>query len=582
MTLPGGPLDEAAAPPSADVVAVEALLQTLMKGLRATQLYLPNNPVYQQAMANVRKAFEPVWEAMDELSLGVAETHLVFDGEPVLDQPSKNESFAWVLFKDGVRSLTLKHGVEEAEIAAFLSVIHRARNLPADAEDDLLTLLWEQEFEFVTYHAMDTPMEDAMPLAPSDEPLQAAQLPGGDVQHAVEEEVREEEAEATEGEEGGAPERPKGIVNLEDFDSTLYFLDENDISYLQDEVEREYKQDLRANVLAILFDLLELQTYSTVRAELISIVENFIPYLLGVGDFRSVASVLRELRVILERARELIPEQRAALEGLPARLSEPDAVAQLLQSLDEAVVHPTEEELSGLFRELRPEALETILAWLPRLSNQRVRDLLHQAVRRIATAHPEEISKALGSEDETVVIETVRLARELKLPPVVPALGGVLIRSSSGDLKVAAVEALATIGTPSAMQQLERAVEDEHRDVRVAAARTLASKGHRAALPRIEAALGGKQLKSADLTEKTAFFEAFGMLAGAAGVNTLRPLLSTGGFMKKKEDPETRACAAMALGKIGTPEARELLEGLRGDKEALVRNAASKALREGR
>jgi HEAT repeat protein len=57
-------------------------------------------------------------------------------------------------------------------------------------------------------------------------------------------------------------------------------------------------------------------------------------------------------------------------------------------------------------------------------------------------------------------------------------------------------------------------------------------------------------------------------------------LESRGGFLKRKEDPETRACAAMALGKIGTAEAREILRGAAQDKEALVRNAVNKALRE--
>jgi HEAT repeat protein len=53
-----------------------------------------------------------------------------------------------------------------------------------------------------------------------------------------------------------------------------------------------------------------------------------------------------------------------------------------------------------------------------------------------------------------------------------------------------------------------------------------------------------------------------------------------GGFLKKKEDPETRACAAMALGKIGGEEAKKTLQGSVQDKEPLVRNAVSKALRE--
>jgi HEAT repeat protein len=36
----------------------------------------------------------------------------------------------------------------------------------------------------------------------------------------------------------------------------------------------------------------------------------------------------------------------------------------------------------------------------------------------------------------------------------------------------------------------------------------------------------------------------------------------------------------MALGKIGTPEARKALNAAAGDKEPLVRNAVAKALKE--
>ena len=142
------------------------------------------------------------------------------------------------------------------------------------------------------------------------------------------------------------------------------------------------------------------------------------------------------------------------------------------------------------------------------------------------------------------------------------------------------MDALAAIGSPSAMQQLEKAVSDRHRDVRVAAVRVLGNRGHRAAFQRIEAAVLGKELKAADLTEKMVFFEAYGLLAGPTAIQRLKPMLSSGGFMRKKQDPETRACAAMALGKIGTPDARDLLQKAGSDKDPLVRNAVSKALRE--
>jgi hypothetical protein len=356
------------------VEEVTNLMQVLVKALRAIQLYLPNNPVYQRATENLRAGFGPVWEYTDDLELEVRENDLVWDETAVLTQDNKSDSIPWILFKDGIRRVTILKGAEDEEIARLLQVIHRTRTLDPDAGDDLLTLLWEQDFQLVKYDFVEMGMEEVAPLAREEEPTIA---PPQEVRQQVEEEAAEEQ--------------PQPIVSIDDFDSTLYFLDEREIEYLKGEIEREYQQDLRGNVLSMLFDLLELQTYGTVRAELLSIVENFIPYLLAVGDFRSVAYILREIRVVLERAREVMPEHREKLVELPGTLSKQEALGQLLQSLDEATVHPTEDELGELFRELRPAALNTVLAWLPRLTNERVRSLLYGAARRLAQAYPREL-----------------------------------------------------------------------------------------------------------------------------------------------------------------------------------------------
>ena len=552
------------------------MLQVISKGMRATQLYLPNNPVYQRAVDNIRTAFRQIWQATDDLIFDIGETEIRWEDNAIYSQDQRNESIAWTLFKDGVRSLTFRPGVEDAEIVRFLAVLQQAKNLQADAPDDLLTLLWAEDFQFVTYTFRELVSENAVPIERADKSAATfaggGGTPGGEggsadpatVRHQVEEE---------------APPKREGLVSIDDFDTTLYFLDDKEIDYLHKEIEREYAQDLRGNVLAMLFDLLELQTYGTVRAELISIVENFIPYLLGAGDFRSVAFILRECKTILQRARDLIPEHRQVLEGLPTRLSQPDALSQLLQSLDEATSHPTEEELSELFGELRADALGTLMGWLPKLNNERVKSLVQASAERLAQAYSAEVLKALASADPNVQLEMVRLAGRLKLPGAPDGMGPLLERGER-ELKLAVVEALTTISSPGATRLLEKAIDDQERDVRIAAVKFLGQRGHRNAFSRIEAAVTGNKLKDADLTEKMTFFEAYGALAGEAGIATLEKLLAKGGLLARKEDPETRACAAMALGKIRTPAAREILQKVAQDKEPLVRNAVSRALRE--
>lgn len=562
---------------------VEELLQTGIKALRAHQLYLPNNPVYQRAIEAFRAAFQPVWAALPELVLDVYESELRWSGHVVYEQANRSESIAWVLYKDGVRSVTFFPSVEEDEIIGLLDVLHRARTLQSEDSDDLLTLLWEKDFQLIRYAFQDLMTEGSGP--PLGAPVEGGAPPPKEarfVRQALQEDVGDasgRSADAAAGEE--ATPRREGMVSSGDFDTTLYFLDEKEIAYLKKEVEREYTQDLRRNVLAMIFDVLELQPYPTVRAELISIIDSFLPYLLGAGDFPAVAYVLREVKVVLERAREVLPEQRQALEELPGRLSKEETLSQLLQSLDEAQAHPAPEELAELFGELRGEALPTMFAWLPRLTDARVRDLLELAVRRLAAANVGRVVEAIGGQDPAMVSEAVALTGKLKLQQAVPALVAVAGAHAERGIRLAAVQALAEIGSPGATQGLERSLEDDDREVRLAAVRILGQRKHRPALAKISDLVQGKDVRARDLTEKMAFFETYGALVGEEGVGILAAMLNSGGFLKKREDPETRACAAMALGRIGSPAALEALRKAADAKEALVRNAVNRALRGG-
>ena len=49
----------------------------------------------------------------------------------------------------------------------------------------------------------------------------------------------------------------------------------------------------------------------------------------------------------------------------------------------------------------------------------------------------------------------------------------------------------------------------------------------------------------------------------------------------RREDPDLRACAAVALGRVATDRARSVLRKAAEDKEVVVRTAVNRALRGG-
>ena len=541
---------------------VSELIQSIVKALRAFQMYLPNNPIYQRAIQNVRNALAPIWAVTDELVLGIGETDMLWEEHSVYHQLNKSESVAWSLFKDGMRELTIHKGAEVEELPRLLATINKARFLPADAGDDLLTLLWALEFEHIKYRFVDFFTEGGGEL-----PGPSGPAGGSATEGERKSLVAQEAAEVT-----------KGLVTLDDVDSTLYFLDDDEIRYLARELEEEYRRDVRGSALNVLFDLMETQPEGGVRDEVLGVLEQLFPNLLASRDFRSGAAVLRESKLLKDRAANLRLEQIQRLDGFVIRLSEPSIVGQVLQSLDEASGLGLDEDAAGVLRELRATALEPLVSWLPNLSSAPLKKMLEGVIDKLASANINEVQRLLRQPDSPALAGVIALCGRLQLHHAVPGFTEIIAHPDPA-IRLAVVQTLSQLGTPGALTLLDRAIEDTDRGVRLAAVRGVSARGYKGALRRIEGVVLGKVPKGMDLTEKMAFFEAYGAIAGAAGLKPLSTILFQRGLLKMKEPPEPRACAAMALGRIKSAEARELLQRAVEDKELVVRNAVNRALR---
>jgi HEAT repeat protein len=560
--------------PPFPVAPVEEVLRQLDKTVRARQLYRENNPTYLRAIDALRAAFEALWALTPSITLEVTAADFRWHGRVVHQQAEKaTDSLPWLCYKDGIREITWHHGVEQREIERFIELVPLVRRASA-GDLDLVSLLWELELTAFEYRFVDAG-HDGVSLP------EAADAPGRLNDAGVSAAQIDEDVHASsEGESGGEPAaRPAGVVSMDDFDSTLYFLDEAEATYIRTELEAEYASDRRRIVVDALFDIFELQADEAVRREVVDLLGQLLLHLLAAAEFTTVAYLLREIRTVSERARELSPDSRASLEALGVRLSAPETLRQLLLQLDDTRDRPAGDDLSILFAELQPTALETVLSSLSSVRDARLRELLATAAERLASANTTELVRLIASSDRVVSVEAMRRAGGMRTAAAVAPLARML-SDPDREIRVVAVQALIEIGSPGSLQMLDRALTDADRDVRVQAVRALAARGQRAALVRVEAIVRGKEIRSADLGERMAFFEAYGALCGDTGVTFLDSLLNgRSGFMGRREDPELRACAALALGRIATPKSRESLERAVAEKDAVVRSAVTKALR---
>ena len=554
------------------LAGVKELFVDLGKALRAYQLYHENNPVYQRFVSALRDTFRKVWETEDKLTVTVEESRLLLHGADVYVNESRTDSLAFLLYKDGIREVTFIPGIEEEELERLLGILYRVRHVGPEG-DDLLTILWEESLQNFRYYYIDF-LAEGVEVPEAGQGAEAYQFAA-----AREGELAEEEAE--EGEEGAEGEASEAVatVDRESFNPTLYALDPKEMEQLEREIDLETNRDLRGDVLSALFDRLEEPDNPERQSGILAIFRTVLPNFLGRGALDAAARVLEELRTMEARADVFDEERRAEVGMLLDELSATETVEELVRALEDGSVTPDPGQLGDYLSHLRSGALGPLLRASETVVVKELQPVLRKAVEGIARRNRGVLVELLRSDDGLTAAGAARLAGGLQVTEAGPMLQD-LLRHADPAVRLAGVEAAIALRASMVAGALQDVLTDPDRDVRIAAARALGKLRYRPAARRFRSVLASKEVRAADITEKIAFFEGYGELGDPDAIPLLDRLLNGKGLLGRREPAELRAAAALALGKMGTPEARAVLLKAATEEEPVVRSAVNRALRE--
>jgi hypothetical protein len=556
----------------AHVAAVQSLFATLGKTFRAYQLYDENNPVRRRFIDQLRTEFLQLWQGLDRLVVRVDEDHLYLGGAEVYRSESRNDSLAFLFFKDGVREVTFLPGIETHEIEQFLGVLQKARKLVPEG-DDLLTVLWETDLRFFEYQYVDLLAEGVALPEPGRGNTQA------ELQRVLEGEEEEDPAAAERRSDGAPEEQPAPqTVNQGDFNPTLYALDRREMEAVTEELKKELARDTRADVLNALFDRLEEPSNRARQSEILGILSTLLPNFLSRGALMPATGVLQEL-ARLESTPGVFDAQRLAeSRAILDRVSAPEAIQELIQALFSGTIRASSAQLGAFLQFLRGGALSPLLRASETVEHKELQAVLRKAVQGIANRNRAAVVKLLEEQDPVLAAGAARLAGDMQIAEAGPALTHLLTHSDKA-VRLAAVEAAVTLKASTVAGALVKSLEDPEREIRIAAAKALGALQYRPAAKSLGAIVRSRAIRTADISEKVAVFEAFGIVADRDGLDVLDELLNGKGFLGKREPTEIRAAAALALGRVAGPEARAALERATQDDDPVVRSNVNRALR---
>ncbi|RME03299.1 MAG: HEAT repeat domain-containing protein [Planctomycetota bacterium] len=137
-----------------ELKSVKNLLKNFDRAEKGLSLYPPHSEILKGFLDELVQSFERHLENYPVLEFTISSTTLTCRGEVVYENHDRNKSMAFRLFQSGLRKLAFQSGLEREEILTFLDILKRGQSLE-NTDDDVVTLLWEEDCPHINYMTID-------------------------------------------------------------------------------------------------------------------------------------------------------------------------------------------------------------------------------------------------------------------------------------------------------------------------------------------------------------------------------------------------------------------------------------------
>jgi hypothetical protein len=563
---------------SRNVGFVRELVRLLVKTQKAQRLYDSKNAVAERLELDLYERMSTFVSEEGEVQLVVLESQLRCEDAVVFESPDRTDSLAFLLYRDGIRRLSFSPGLELQELRAFLRCLNRVALLTND-QDDLVTLLWEQDFHSIRYFAIEE-------LARSESyPHLSDQLVTG---------------ESPEGSSDGAAGSPAEAVSLDLKQpvSTVPVeacrLESGEIEAMQKELLVEERAPFRQLVSELALELILLEDGEDEQGEISEEIVEIVDRLIADGDVAEVVGMHEHIEGLATMIFAGATSAQKLSSELTQALAEPERFERLMERVE--VVHaPRPEALTVFLARLGSSASSLLLPWMRRFSSPPYRRAVTGALLYLPNGGLGILREGLPLGPPPVEPQE-RLRHRQLVREVVHALS----RHSSGEALPHLTELLSSPDPETRRESflaasryaeegvlslcLERLVDSDP-EVRTTALDTLVKRGRAdLGLQILERSLASERFERLALPEKRRLFAAVAKLSGESALDSFQKLLNAreDHWFAKQKDREFVEAVAHGIRMVGGPRAKRILEdGSRGGPK-LARAACLKELGVGR
>jgi hypothetical protein len=516
-------------------------------------LYPEDHSICVTTFEQFQRQIEKFLQTYESLRLEVQKDRLLFQGEVIHADKLEEGTLSFTLFRDGIRWVEFRDGIESSEIKGFLRILTTYKTLPDEPEGDLVTALWEARFPHIIYDVADISWEaesemDFTPSHDAEEDVDASFLEEEGLDILTEVTIGREMLKLT-------PEEEKRIL---------------------ESVRIEEKRDPTSDYLDALFDSL-LEDRERENFEIIlDVLEEELRDLLSRRDFNLTLKILQSLHYVLETTSEDPPLTVEIIEDFLLTASSPHSLLPLQSAWTDAT--PDEaEKIRDILLLLRPEAIHTLGPILLQTPSLRMQQTLIDVITKMAAEDIRPLESLLAeTSEEELTRKIVHVLGNLEGKKPLQLLKK-MIRHPSAKVRLEASKGLLMRDSES-IKELFPLIDEENESLHSFILDHLGASKNNFAEGLLLDYLEKEKYKRTDDDHIIACFRTLGQCGSIRSVPFLRRVLFRHGWMPRFWKTAHRRGAAIALREAGIDEARQVLEDASHSLYPGVRREAKRAI----
>lgn len=542
---------------SKDIRLAKDAVQGILKAKKLLKMYPSNNPIYIKTTEEVYNKFKSFFELNNELSLKIHQNEIIFNNEQIYYNPQKDDNLALFFFKDGIRELTFLNGFTQREFEDFIKLLSTDfENVAFD--DDIVTLLWEQDFEHIKYIVAEEILSDE-----EDEE-----------RNRIYEEVRNK----LYSDDDLIKAYHDGLKTAEKQVSTLVPISDSDLEYITEEIEKEENHSKIDKIIIILFELLYQTKEKILFSEIVGFIENTIAYCIKNGDLKRASFIINSIKPII-KDKNIGEENIRTLKRIFTAINSETFIQEIGRVIDSEAIIIEEDELIAFVKHLDKTSVPLFMQLMGKLQSIKGRRLVIDILSIIGRFDMEALSKGLYDSRWYVVRNIISILGKIADTRAIEYLAKTL---SHPDQRVRkeTIKTMGGLGGHNILPYLKNALNDNDPSVRMPVVRILGNARTEDAKKILLTELSKRDFSSKDFIEKKEFYTAITHWQDQEVKDFLLATLKKKKFWGRTKNDETRACAAYAIGIIGDKEAISALGEAQNSKNKLLKTFSAAAIKQ--